>query len=770
MSSRQTQSLLQARPFGEVRADEQRSDAGTDVRPPTLRHFLGYADDCTSAMSESCRSIVAHDILSHNASDDACSSEESESGISTCPVLQNSVALAYASPSSESESGFPTRSGLQNSFALAGDPVEHVQCAAGLQWPCFSLRELDEDVLTNIRSLAHDAAGISKRRLCALSFWERRAVELEPQRQAFMSELPPRMAATVRKLHIPLLAEMCSAAGHEDARLTSDIVRGFPVVGAMDAGGVGTRVAGGLRTGGRPAGGHVPDLAALRAQCRQRNEETLRRATPGPHAAGVWQRTKKERAAGTVGPFVPIEQVDLDEVLLVRRFGVVQDSPLGQKVRPIDDFKGNDANAYTVAWETVSNDREDVLSAAILRLQRELHRVDLRESVAVGLEDYVGAYRTLAPRADQRWLMKLLVYDTDNEAWCVCELLAMPFGAVGGVLAWWRCATAFRTILRRLFELIVFYYVDDVHQIELSSTGRAGRHVFCRVMELLGWGLDPDKSQPPSQRATSLGCTLEIGRAGLTWSLTEHKRLRWLGDIRRALDEDRLTSADASQLHGRLAFGAQRVFARVGRAALRPICWQQRGGGSTRLTARVRSALLWWQDFLASSPEASLAWRGSCSAVADFLMYTDAENTGHIGVVLVSVASGECWYSDDVVPKCIQSNLLPRRTQINVFELAAVLCGVHTYLPLLRGRRVAAFVDNQAALNMIIKGASPKEDANGMLFTIWQALARESVSTHWEYVPSKLNIADGPSRSQFALLDKLGATRVAAAWPAVAGC
>ena len=60
----------------------------------------------------------------------------------------------------------------------------------------------------------------------------------------------------------------------------------------------------------------------------------------------------------------------------------------------------------------------------------------------MGLEDYVGAFKTVASHESQRWLLRVLVWDDDAQRWMFGELYTMPFGAVGGVLASWRCAQA----------------------------------------------------------------------------------------------------------------------------------------------------------------------------------------------------------------------------------------------------------------------------------------------------------------------------------------
>ncbi len=83
----------------------------------------------------------------------------------------------------------------------------------------------------------------------------------------------------------------------------------------------------------------------------------------------------------------------------------------------------------------------------------------------------------------------------------------------------------------------------------------------------------------------------------------------------------------------------------------------------------------------------------------------------------------------------------------------------------MRNSRVVAFVDNQAALNMAIRGWSPCDDANDALRELWLQLAWLGIEVHWAYVPSKLNLADGPSRAEYDTMEAMALRRVDAVWP-----
>ena len=146
-------------------------------------------------------------------------------------------------------------------------------------------------------------------------------------------------------------------------------------------------------------------------------------------------------------------------------------------MRMIDNFASNTANSYAFSWETVTNDGVDVVSSSILTLQRALVDAGHSSSVLVGLEDFVGAFKTLPPDESQRWLLWVLVWCPSEQRWYTGELQTLPFGSLGSVLAWWRVAHAQRCILRRLFNLPCMYYVDDTHLIAPAVVARRTKNI-----------------------------------------------------------------------------------------------------------------------------------------------------------------------------------------------------------------------------------------------------------------------------------------------------
>ena len=103
------------------------------------------------------------------------------------------------------------------------------------------------------------------------------------------------------------------------------------------------------------------------------------------------------------------------------------------------------------------------------------------------------------------------------------------------------------------------------------------------------------------------------------------------------------------------------------------------------------------------------------------------------------------------VPAKAWSWALPRRTQVTLLELLAALCGVHYFLQQgIEHPELVVFIDNTAALHTPLRGSSRQVDFNTILGSVWFELARANVLMHAHYVPSALNLADGPTRASKA--------------------
>ena len=146
------------------------------------------------------------------------------------------------------------------------------------------------------------------------------------------------------------------------------------------------------------------------------------------------------------------------------------------------------------------------------------------------------------------------------------------------------------------------------------------------------------------------------------------------------------------------------------------------------------------------------------------LLYTDAESSGQIAAVLVSEGVTRCLVA--TIPARDVRRLHRRRTQIVAFELLAAVSGLSVFSQYVDlNARLLRFIDARAALNIVIKGASRQSDLNEIVGALWLQLS-ERQTTYWTFhVPSKANLADGPSRGVWNEMKALPAQYVTAESP-----
>ena len=126
------------------------------------------------------------------------------------------------------------------------------------------------------------------------------------------------------------------------------------------------------------------------------------------------------------------------------------------------------------------------------------------------------------------------------------------------------------------------------------------------------------------------------------------------------------------------------------------------------------------------------------------VVYSDAEGSGGVGAFL-QVASKSAWLAGSV-PRSFSAVLFSRKTQIFAYETLMVLVTISCFLRDLRGLRVIFFVDNTSALGALRKGSSRSADVHALVEEVWRLAGSNDISLFFKWVPSKLNLADPPSR------------------------
>ena len=93
-----------------------------------------------------------------------------------------------------------------------------------------------------------------------------------------------------------------------------------------------------------------------------------------------------------------------------------------------------------------------------------------------------------------------------------------------------------------------------------------------------------------------------------------------------------------------------------------------------------------------------------------------------------------------------------RKTYIAELETLAAIAVYTTYPSLLAGRRINHFIDNTVALSALVHGYSGKVELAKAVNIFYLQMISLRSSVYFDYVPSKANIADLPSRELFVQL------------------
>ena len=124
-----------------------------------------------------------------------------------------------------------------------------------------------------------------------------------------------------------------------------------------------------------------------------------------------------------------------------------------------------------------------------------------------------------------------------------------------------------------------------------------------------------------------------------------------------------------------------------------------------------------------------------------------------IGVVYFHPDSSDPRHGTLTLPPWVYAYLSrDDKTLIMQAEMIAALSALMSAPSVLAGRKVIMFIDNTGALSSLLNGYSSKPDAARLCNLFHLFAAAIGCSIYFEWVPSKANIADLPSRATMAAI------------------
>ena len=100
-------------------------------------------------------------------------------------------------------------------------------------------------------------------------------------------------------------------------------------------------------------------------------------------------------------------------------------------------------------------------------------------------------------------------------------------------------------------------------------------------------------------------------------------------------------------------------------------------------------------------------------------------------------------------------------------ELLAILMGLVTFLPLLKGRTLRVWTDNEGARGSITSGGARCTDHNAIVHMVWDLCYKHCMNPWFSRVPTDDNVSDGPTRRDHSVVGALGCLLIKAQVPDV---
>ena len=639
------------------------------------------------------------------------------------------------------------------------NPEHHLEQAKLLEHPFESISMLKLNHARSIESLASQGVKMNEVRLAILQRLRRERDELVPSQKARNCKIAWTAKALGARPNTLLLRSLQDRLDIEDKAVPTLLEEGMGIIGDAS-------VSPFFEPFDLPPKmsktEFYGDMENRSLQMIERVRRVGKSAKPALTQA-IFSKTQKEVQGGTMaGPFSFQEIVDRygRDFQIVPSFGLEQgsDSSGAPKYRRIDDHTACGNNLVAHRLQKVPMAMVDYVSVLI---RAEASKV--AEQLFVATEDMKGAYRQVPLLPSHVRYCVTAVYDPSSESVQLYQMLGQPFGAGHAVPNFCRVAEWLSRCMQKLYNMVVDHFFDDFFVVEPETTIHTAMHCLRETFDILGFQLDPEKSQSPTQEAGVLGVLFNTATLQSTGSFRVEAKPSRVEHLLKAteeiINENSLSPALAASVVGKFGFLTSTLFGKAGRCCTGAIRHRQYQSHSYfGLTKAITTSLRLMQTFLTTTPPREVKVYLSRPMV----MYTDASDVPDrtdrfvVGACLFDPTSGQTYYSSAPVPPTTVERWLPKQSYMGQLELLAAPFGLETWRPLLQNRPLLLFIDNDSAASNLVKGYSPKLDSCAIVGHFW-LVAKYQTMIYIDRVESKANLADEPSRQSNSLLLRLGA-------------
>jgi len=615
------------------------------------------------------------------------------------------------------------------------------------------LSEAVKDVLRN--NFSGDDYVLTKERASFLWKWSKRAKELEVDERRLHADLPPHLQHILKGKRLLLLKEVLEDLQYPDQSLVDEIASGFTLHGWMTESNVFPKET------KRPE--YNVDL--VRSMAKGLNNVILKQvqATENDELAKTtWQSTLEEIEKQWVWRDVTS---DYDSVILAKRFGLQQKN----KVRVIDDCT---VGGYNKAYGTKEKLRVHAIDqlAAYLSWLCTSVGTDINDEIVGRTYDLRSAYKQFGVSVQTRDLLRLLVWDSDQQKPCLLGVNALPFGASGSVSAFLRISMALWYVGTVGLKLCWTVFYDDFTIIckrcLSRSTGLAAEALF----DLFGmwYAKEGSKAVEFDTRVKTLGLLVELGdvRKGFAIGHTAERREELRNALNEILQSKKLEPKQAERLRGRMQWFEGYAFGRVAQHSLRIL-----GDIALRKQRMVQleSHELCTIEFLAKRVLEAETLKITPVSLDTLIVFTDGacegegNRVGSVGGVRID-KTGRCYqhFSSEVPTDFMRVAMEDSSNPIYELELLPLYVALCLWGPLMQSTHVVFYLDNDAARAAVCKGCRGTKLGQRIVQCIMEVECQLKLKSWYARVPTHSNISDGPSRMDCTEVMQLGSAEAKA--------
>ena len=371
----------------------------------------------------------------------------------------------------------------------------------------------------------------------------------------------------------------------------------------------------------------------------------------------------------------------------------------------------------------------------------------------------------------------------------------LPFGLTSAVIQFNRIPQFTCMVARRYMSLWTAHYYDDFGNFSLESSGASSQAALVWIHDsFIRFALAAEKRVPWSQRAIFLGIRVDFSKVfrsqHLILSPTRSRCVKALAILDECKAKNHVGRGVSSSLLGKVGFMSTSCCAWIGRfftlVLVNRIYRDTFFGWTPEFTAGrdflgAFTALDDWEK-LPLPAKGEEAWvppihlarrvRVAGMETPPVHLYTDAMFEGKgtpdspfiagLGAVIVCpgllpgepeqryYVSAQCpnWLLQEFMGDGLMGTLgsSKKKRVICQLEGLAALSGIISFAHLIRNRRVSHFIDNTAVLSAVINGYSGKRDLMRLVSLLQLGVADLQSEMWFDYVCSRCNIADVPSR------------------------